>query len=63
MMRARHSFLLLFVAALMVVTCYAGDTNSKTIPAGSKVYVGPMDDGFQEFLKGDRKEETPARNC
>ncbi len=50
-MTTRHSFLLLLVATLMAVTCYAQDTNSKSIPAGSKVYIGPMDDGFQEFLK------------
>jgi hypothetical protein len=50
-MRTRLTLILLLVATLMVVTCYAGDTNSRTIPAGSKVYIAPMDDGFQEFLK------------
>lgn len=42
---------LLLVVMAISMAGYAQNTNSKAIPAGSKVYIAPMDNGFEEFLK------------
>jgi hypothetical protein len=45
----------LLLTILLVVglapVMFAQESTSKVIPAGSKVFIAPMDDGFHEYLK------------
>ena len=41
----------IFVLALLVPPVLGQTAANKVIPAGAKVYVAPMPDGFDEFLK------------
>ncbi len=43
--------LTLFVVLLFVSLPLAQETTNKAIPAGSKAFLTPMEDGFHEYLK------------
>jgi len=46
------SFLLTVLLALgLAPIAFPQEVANKVIPAGSKVFVSPMDDGFQDYLK------------
>lgn len=60
-MHIKLSFGIVFVVALGLLSCFAQETNTRAIPAGSKVYIAPMDDGFHEFLKAAiQKKKVPV---
>lgn len=41
----------LLLIVLILPLAFAQETNNKVIPAGSKVFLNPMEDGFHEYLK------------
>jgi hypothetical protein len=55
---AFFAVLLAFVLAAAISSLYAVEDARNSIPSGAKVFIAPMDDGFDQFLKAaiDKKK-------
>lgn len=47
----RSLLLTVLLVAGLVPVIFAQESTSKVIPAGSKVFIAPMEDGFNDYLK------------
>jgi hypothetical protein len=61
MRRATGVLLSVTIAGLFVCALHAQQTAAKTLPLGAKIFVAPMEDGFDDYLKSAiRKKEVPV---
>jgi len=61
-MRSRGLYAILLTLFLLAVcSIYAQEAAQKVIPSGAKVFIAPMDGGFNEFLKAAiEKKKVPV---